>query len=279
MDPWPLTWRQRLEAWIESPGPANFIIGLIVVNAILLGVETSAAAMAVAGEWLILAEQLILALFVAELALKLIAKGLRFFRSGWNLFDFLIVAIALVPAAGPFQILRALRILRLLRLIGRIPRLRNVIEALLQSLPGIGWVAVLLIMIFYIFAVMGTQLFGGDFPDRFGSVGASMYSLFQVMTLESWSEEIARPVMSAYPFAWLYFIVFILLSSFTMLNLFIGIIVSTMQSMHMAEEESRRTERETLAHDERLETLREVRALRAEVAALKERLGSLGTDR
>ena len=254
-------WRARLAGWVESPPVQNAIVGLIVVNAVTLGIETSETAMAVAGGALRLVEQLILAVFVVEIVVKLLAHGLRFFRSGWNVFDFSIVAIALVPASGPFAILRALRILRVLRLLGKIPRLRKLIESMLRALPSIGWIVFLLLMVFYIFGVMGTQLFGDTFPRFFGTLGRTLYTLFQVMTLESWSMGVARPIMETYPLAALYFVTFILITTFTVLNLFIGIIVSTMQEGVHADDVAQRDQIEQRAHAERAEMLRMIREL------------------
>ncbi len=235
--------RGRIEEWVESPVPRNFIIGLIIINAVILGVETSDKVMSTgAGFWLLLANKLILGVFVVEIALKLFAMGPRFFRSGWNVFDFFVVGISLVPATGPLEILRALRVLRILRLLSQVPRLRQIIESLLRALPGIGWTALLLILVFYVFAVMGTELFKDDFPQWFGNLGASLFSLFQIMTLESWSTGIARPVMETQPLAWLFFVPFILISSFMVLNLFIAIIVTATQSIHADEEELARQE-------------------------------------
>ncbi len=229
-------WRRQLGLWVEGPSFTRFIIALIVINAVILGLETSPAIMDVAGTALIVANKTILAVFVVEIALKLIAFGPRFFRSGWNLFDFFIVSIALVPAAGPFEILRALRILRVLRLLSQIPKLRAIIEALLRAMPGIGWTALLLVLVFYIFAVMGTMLFREEFPQYWGNLGLSLFSLFQIMTLESWSTGVARPMMEVYPLIWVYFVPFILISSFMVLNLFIAIIVTATQSIHHDEE-------------------------------------------
>src|SRR5690606_25713114 len=161
---------------------------------------------------------------------KLLVRGLRFFRDPWNLFDFVVVAIALVPASGPLTILRALRILRVLRLITIIPSLKRVVGALLGALPGMSSIVLLLVLIFYVGAVMATKLFGDTFPEWFGSLTASIYTLFQIMTLDSWSSGMVRPIMNAYPYAWVFFIPFILITTFTALNLFIGVVVSAMQS-------------------------------------------------
>ncbi len=247
--------RQAAGRWIESPLPHNTIIVLIVLNAILLGLATSQNIMGVAGGWILAVEALIVGVFALEIAIKLFAWGPRFFRSGWNLFDFVIVGIALVPSAGPLSILRSLRILRVLRLLSTVRRLRLLVEALISAIPSIGWIVFLLGLVFYIFGVMGTELFAAQFPAWFGTLGRSMYTLFQVMTLESWSMGIARPVMEVYPFAWLYFVSFILVTAFTILNLFIGIIVNTMQAAHWEEEDDRRAETEAKAHREREEIL------------------------
>lgn len=235
-------WRERLGDRVEGVPFTRFIITLIIINAIILGLETSPAVMDVAGTFLLTANAAILGVFVVEIVLKMIAFGPRFFRSGWNIFDFLVVSISLVPAAGPLEILRALRILRVLRLLSQVPRLRAIIESLLRALPGIGWTALLLVLVFYIFAVMGTMLFGERFPEYWGSLGKSLFSLFQIMTLESWSSAIARPMLDAYPWIWLYFVPFILISSFMVLNLFIAIIVTATQSIHADEEEIKRRE-------------------------------------
>ena len=262
-------WRQRLTVWLESSLFGNSITALILLNAIILGVETSAVAQERAGQWLTLVNQVILVAFTAEIALKLVAFGPRFFRSGWNVFDFLIVAISLTPASGPLAILRSLRILRVLRLLSSVKRLRMLVESLMQALPGIGWTAALLLMMFYIFAVMGTELFGEALPQWFGTLGASIYSLFQIMTLESWSMGIARPVMEVYPMAWIFFVPFILISSFMVLNLFIAIIVSATQEVHESEQRAEREANNLVAHDERQEMLDLMRTMHAKIVALE----------
>lgn len=264
--------RARAGVWIESRPVQQVIIVLIVLNAVILGMETSPAFMDQMGPILIGADQAILAVFVFEIAVKLYAFGLGFFRRAWNNFDFIVVGIALVPASGPLAVLRALRILRVLRMISMVPRLRFVVEALLHAIPGIASIAALMLLVFYVFAVMATTLFGGQFPAWFGSIGASMYTLFQVMTLESWSMGIVRPVMELFPFAWLYFIPFILIATFTMLNLFIAIIVDTMQTMHHVEHEEEREHIEEVVHQDTDALGRELRSLREEMAQLRQAL-------
>ncbi len=189
-----------------------------------------------------------------EIALKLVAHGARFFRSGWNVFDFLIVGIALMPATHGLSVLRALRILRVLRVISAAPRLRRVVEGFVTALPGMGSVFLLMGIIFYIGAVMATKLFGASFPECFGTLGASFYSLFQIMTLESWSMGIVRPVMDVYPYAWLFFVPFIMVTTFAVVNLLVGLIVNSMQDAH-AEESNAATD---AYRDEVLDRLRKI---------------------
>jgi len=262
--------RQQVGAWIEHPRQQSFIIGLIVVNAITLGLETVPAIHHNAGAYLHILDQAILAVFVLEIVIKLYATGWRFFTNGWNIFDFLIVGIALVPAASALSILRTLRIFRVLRLINKIPRLRLIVEAMLHAIPSIGWLSLMLILIFYIFAVIGTMLFGASFPEWFGGLGPTSYTLFQVMTLESWSMGIARPVIAVYPYAPLFFIPFILIATYTMLNLFIAVVVSTMQSIGVESVYVESTATENSASNENI--LLEVRLLREEIARLESRL-------
>ena len=235
---------------------------VIVVNAIVLGLETWPAAMASFGDALWLIDRVCLAIFVAELAIKLVVYHRRFFADGWNIFDFVVVGVALVPAGEGLSVLRALRILRVLRLLSVMPRLRQVVQGLFAAIPAMGSVIVLLTLVFYVSAVMATKLFGAAFPDWFGSVGESLYSLFQIMTLESWSMGIVRPVMTQFPYAWAFFVPFILVTSFIVLNLFIAIIVNAMQ--HAADEQ---------AAEQRADLATELTHLREDIAALREELG------
>ncbi|PUB17618.1 ion transporter [Yoonia sediminilitoris] len=230
-----MTLRTRTAAFLESSTVAAVIIGVIIFNAILLGLETSDAIMDKFGPLILLLDNACLAFFVAELVVKLFAYGLRFFRSGWNIFDLAIVGIALVPASGAFSVLRALRILRVLRLVSVAPSLRRVVEGFVTALPGMLSVFVLMAIIFYIGAVMATKLFGAAFPDWFGTLGRSGYTLFQIMTLESWSMGIVRPVMDTYTYAWLFFVPFIMVTTFAVVNLLVGLIVNSMQDAHAEE--------------------------------------------
>jgi len=248
------TTRQILADWLDRPRIRQFIIGVIIFNAILLDLETSPEVMGTAGTIILTLDWICLAIFVIEIALKLVAHGARFFRSGWNVFDFLIVGIALMPATHGLSVLRALRILRVLRVISAAPRLRRVVEGFVTALPGMGSVFLLMGIIFYIGAVMATKLFGASFPEWFGTLGASFYSLFQIMTLESWSMGIVRPVMDVYPYAWLFFVPFIMVTTFAVVNLLVGLIVNSMQDAH-AEESNAATD---AYRDEVLDRLRKI---------------------
>tara|TARA_R110002124_G_scaffold127631_2_gene287780 strand:- start:1904 stop:2767 length:864 start_codon:yes stop_codon:yes gene_type:complete len=273
---------KRLKQLVTSPRTEQFILALIVFNAITLGLETSPWVMARFGPGLELIDKVVLAIFVMEIVARIAVHRTDFFKDPWSLFDFSVVALALMPAAGAFSVLRALRILRVLRMITLVPSLRRVVGALISALPGMGSITLLLGLIFYVASVMATKLFGADFPQWFGSIPASAYSLFQIMTLESWSMGIVRPVMEVHPYAWLFFVPFILCTTFTMLNLFIGIVVNAMQSEH---EEEAKAERHKLEEDlrEASEQRRQVHdeeaadmaALRGEIAELRRVIGDL----
>lgn len=223
--------RLRLAVWVESKLIQRIIISVILINGLVLGLETSEGIMDRFGGFLEVLDKLCLLVFVGELSIKLFAYRLHFWRSGWNWFDFSVVAVALMPGVGPWAVLRSLRILRVLRLLTVLPQLRKVVAAFIHAIPGLSGVIIVMAVFFYTMGVLATNLFGSEFPQWFGSLGASLFSLFQVMTLESWSMGIVRPVMEVYPWAWLFFVPFIIIATFTILNLFIGIIVSTMQEL------------------------------------------------
>ncbi|MDJ0709024.1 MAG: ion transporter [Woeseiaceae bacterium] len=257
-----------LREFVESRAFQYFVTAVIIVNAITLGLETSPTMMGLAGPVLHVIDSAALWIFTIELLLKLGVYRLRFFRDGWNLFDFTIVTIAWIPAAGPLAVLRALRIMRVLRLVSVVPSMRKVVGALINALPGMGSIVLVLLLVYYIAAVMATSLFGSAFPDWFGNIGASMFSLFQIMTLESWSMGIVRPVMDVYPHAWTFFVPFIVLTSFTVLNLFIALIVN---SMHLLNAETSDEIHETaeIAHDEREVLAKKIDDLAAEIKKLR----------
>lgn len=255
----------RARAMIESRAWEIIITALIVVNAIVLGLFTSKSIMAASGDIITKIDEIILGIFVVEILIRMIAYGRRFWTDPWSLFDVIVVGISLVPASGNLSILRAFRVLRALRLISAVDSVRNVVSGLLRALPGMGSIVVLLILVCYVFAVMGTTLYGTRFPELFGTLGSSTYTLFQVMTLDGWSAEVVRPVMTIYPNSWVYFFTYILVTSFTVLNLFIGIIVEAMQSQH----DTRRREEQVWEAREFDEVIDEIRSLRAEIQVLK----------
>lgn len=225
--------RRKVAAFVEDRRFTGTIIALILLNALTLGMETSEAIMARWGMILNVIDLTILIIFTIEIGLKLFAYGLPFFKRGWNNFDFLIVAISWVPAAGGFAILRSLRIFRVLRLFSVVPAMQRVINALGHAIPGMLAVLGVLLIIFYVSAVLATKLFGvhpsSEMQMLFGSLGASSYTLFQLMTLEGWSEDIVKPTLQHFPWAMAFFLPYIVVTSFAVLNLFIGIIVDALQ--------------------------------------------------
>lgn len=258
--------QQPWYAIVLSKRVQKFIFCVILINAITLGMETSPALVASFGPVLEVLDHIALGIFVAELALKIAALRGQFIRDAWNIFDFLVVAISFVPAVGWLSVLRSMRVLRVLRLVSGIPRLRIIVQSLLLSLPSIGWISLLMLVLFYTFAVMATNLFGATFPEWFGSLGATFFTLFQMMTLESWAMGIARPVMEAFPHAYLFFVPFVLLSAFIVLNVFIAIIVGSMDDAKESDVETKAeaTNDRTLLHAE----LRALRAQMEKVEAL-----------
>lgn len=264
-----MSWSGQLAWFINHPKVQNGIVILILLNAILLGVETWQWAMESIGWWVLVLDQIILTVFVIEITARLIVHRLEFWKDPWSIFDFSVVVIALLPATGSFAVLRALRVLRVLRLLTTVPSMRKVVSALLKAIPGLGSIALLLLIIYYVFAVIATNLFGEAYPEWFGNIGQSLYTLFQIMTLESWSMGIARPVMENFPFAWAFFVPFILIATFTMLNLFIAIIVNAIQDYSEAEHkdtiEHVTNVRDVITHD----LHQEVKALRSEISELK----------
>jgi len=265
-------WQGQLRSFIDRPATQRTILALILLNALILGLETSPALMAAYGPLLLVLDQAILGVFVVEIAARLLVHRWAFFRDPWSVFDFVVVGIALVPATGQLAVLRALRVLRVLRILTIVPSMRRVVGALLSAIPGLSSIALVLLLIYYVFAVIATNLFAATYPEWFGDIGRSLYTLFQIMTLESWSMGIARPVMANFPYAWAFFVPFILIATFTMLNLFVAIIVSAMQTYEehdprgtVAVVEQARDHIETDLHAE-------VRALREAIAALRQEL-------
>ncbi len=261
---------------VEGPICVAIITGLILLNAVTLGLETDKSIMASFGGLLVTLDYAILVVFTVELAVKFFAYRLDFFRSGWNIFDLLIVCISWMPSSGPFAILRALRILRILRLLSVVPQLRRVISAIGHSIPGMLSVIGVLSIVFYVSAVLSTKIFGQhsdpNMQEWFGTVGASAYTLFQIMTLESWSMGIVRPTMELFPYAWVFFVPFIVITSFAVLNLFIGIIVDAMQTSHEGPREEDRTDIKQFTQDEVESLHRRLDELQRTIGQLNDKL-------
>ena len=260
---------QKLKSMIESRLFNGFIMTLIVLNAITLSLETSPSIMAEVGSALLVFDKMVLAVFVAELLAKLVVYRAAFFRSGWNLFDLAVVAIALVPASGPLAVLRALRVLRVLRLISLLPQMRRVVEALVHSLPGMASISMLMGVVFFVGSVIATKLFGAAHPAYFGTLGDSLFTLFAIMTLEGWAD-IAREVQATHPQAYLFFIPFIVISVFAVLNLFIAVLTNSMQEMQKEELQAE----EQIASRHQQELMAEIERLRLEMRDLRSALAS-----
>lgn len=262
------TFRDRLCAFVDGTRFNNVIIAVIVMNAIVLGMQTSDTLVAGYGRLLDIIDNVFLIIFVVELGVRMIAYGVGFVKRPWSMFDLVVVSIAMMPGAEAFSVMRALRILRALRLVSQVPTMRVVVEALLKSLPGLGSTAVLLMLIFYVSGVMATVLFKAEFPEFFGTLGGSIYSLFQVMTLESWSMGIVRPVMQEFPYAWVFFVPFVILTSILVLNLVVAVVVDSMQSAKesIANADAKQSGTDIVT----LETLQaEIRGLRQEIKGLR----------
>lgn len=260
--------REQVYDLVESKRFQAFIIVVIILNAVTLGLETSQKLAAEGHHFLHYCDRVALGIFVVELAMRLYAHGWKFFKDPWSVFDLLVVGIALVPATGPFSVLRALRVLRVLRLMSVVPAMRRVVGALLAAVPGLASIAALLFLIIYVAGVIATQMFrhipGGHFDD----LGSSLFTLFQIMTGEGWPE-IARAVMQQEPVAWIFFVIYIIISTFAALNLFIAVIVNGMErgvAQEMVEAEQQHAADQ--AESDRM-LLEEIRALRAEVAAMR----------
>ena len=250
--------RERVRSLIEDPRFDRVITVVIVANAVTFGLETSPAIVARFGALIAVVDRAALGVFVVELMMRLFVYRTRFFSDPWRVFDFAVVGLALLPASGAFGILRALRVLRVLRLVSMVPSMRGVVGALLAALPGMASIIGLMALVLYLSAVIATKLFGEIAPEFFGSLGASLFTLFQVMTVEGWPD-IARRVMTRSPHAWVFFVTYLLVATFMVLNLFIAVVVNAMQSQ-LGEE---------LKAEEKVHTqliLDEVRALRSELA-------------
>lgn len=220
--------RKNLRKFFDTKIYAFGISLIIVINAITLGLETSAYFRINAGLILNVIDEICLGIFALELFLRIFAFGFGFFidknQKGWNLFDFIIIALSIF-GISEMSVLRSLRIFRVLRLVSVLPQMRLITEAMLHTLPSLVSILALILVFFYMYGVLCVNLFGGAFPQFFGTLGISFYTLFQIMTLDSWSSNIALPIIKVYPYAWIVFISFILIISYVVLNLIVGVVV------------------------------------------------------
>jgi voltage-gated sodium channel len=225
--------REKITKFIENIWTQRFILFVIVFNSIILGMMTNPVLMKDFGNIMNLLCNICVWIFTIEISIKLYVYKKEFFKDPWNIFDFCIVAVSWIPTGGvfsSFRVFRILRTLRALRLITQLERLRIIVQAIIDSIPNVSWASVLLLIIFYIFAIMGTTLYGTDFPVEFGTLGKSMFTLFQIMTLEAWAD-IARDVMAEFPLSWFYFVSFILVSSFIVMNVIVGVVVNAISDI------------------------------------------------
>jgi len=243
----------------------NFIIAIIILNGITMGMETSKDIMNSIGGFIHIFDKVVISIFTIEIIMRIYVHRVSFFKDGWSLFDFFIVAISLVPSSAGFEILRILRVLRLFRLVTVVPQMRKIVLALVSVIPGMASIAGLLTLLFYIFAIMATQLYAESFPQWFGSLSESFYTLFQIMTLESWSMGIVRPIMEVHPYAWVFFVPFIFIVTFIMINLIIAIVVDAMNEIKDSESETLVGE----IHTSEDNTKVELSQLRTEIQELK----------
>jgi voltage-gated sodium channel len=276
-----MTIARSAERLVESKPFRAFILVVILLAGVLAGLETSATLRARYGAPLRTLDAIVIGIFVVEIALKLVARGrrpLEFFRDGWNVFDFLVVALCLLPVGGPFAaVLRLARVLRLLRLFTALPKLQLLVGGLLKSLSSMGYVSLLLALLFYIYAVAGVHWFGQADEADFRTLPAALVTLCRVVTLDDWGDIFNRVIEHAPPFkVAVYFISFILFGTMIILNLFIGIILNSMSEMH-AEIEARDrarhvAERGAATVEDELRLLeRQARELQEQLAALRRR--------
>ncbi|OLT27004.1 ion transport family protein [Nocardiopsis sp. CNR-923] len=253
---------------VESRWFGNLMLLLILANAVVLGWATYGG---FALPYLLLVERVFIGVFVIELALKVYAWRGQYFRRAWNWFDFLVVVVSVIPATGPFSVLRVLRVLRILRIISAVPQMRMIITALFRSAPGMGTVIGLLLVIIYSAAVLGHQLFGENVPEYFGDLGTTLYTLFLVMTTENWPD-VADAVAAHHPMGWMFFVLYIVLTTFIILNLVIGVIVTSMEQ---------EVDRSMWAEDQELEEIQHQAVMDrlAELSQQVERLERLVRER
>ncbi|RNL82861.1 ion transporter [Halostreptopolyspora alba] len=260
--------RARVSRAVDSQWFQHTVVAVILLNAITLGLESYEREIPGIQDRLALAEHVFVTAFVVELVLRIYAGGTAFFRGPWNWFDLIVVSVTLVPASSESAVLRLLRTLRILRLVSVLPTMRHVVSALFRSLPGMGTVIGLLLVIIYTAAIMGQRLFDEIAPEYFGDVGTSLYTLFMVLTTEDWPD-VADAVMAQEPMAWIFFVVYMVVSAFIALNLVIGVIVTAME--HEVNQQ-RWADDQELELEQHREVVNRLGALTAQVEQLSEQV-------
>ena len=227
-----LTKQQQLAKLVSTPLFERAIIGLILLNAIILGLETDSTLVENVGSWFELGHQLILVAFIIEAVLKISAVAPRlklYFGNGWNLFDFSVILLSLLPATGELAMAaRLARLLRVLRLVSAIPELRLIVATLIRSIPSMGNIMLLMSIIFYIYAIAGYQLFHLNDPQHWGTLGLSLLTLFRIVTLEDWTD-LMYTAMESKPWSWIYFVSFVVMGTFVIINLFIAVVLNNLE--------------------------------------------------
>jgi voltage-gated sodium channel len=262
----PQPWhRERVRALVEGRRFQGFIISVILLNAILIGLEETPAAMGSSGDLITTLSWITVAVFVVEIALRLYAHGLSFFRDAWSLFDLFVVIIALIPASGAFSVFRILRVLRIMRLLSTVRSMRMVVGALIATIPGMASIGALMIIVLYIGSIIATQLYGHTDPEQFGTLLKSMLSMFQVLTGDDWANVI-RDTTDRHPTSWIFFICFIVIATYIVLNLFVAVAVEALE--RKSDEMPDGQNREELL-------LQEVRQLSQQISLMRDQLDSL----
>lgn len=226
--------KEKWKRFIENKYVTNFILAVIIYNSLALGLLTYPEVRNNFEPYLSWSCVVCVVIFTIEIFIKLYVYGKDFFKDGWNNFDFILVAMSWIPTGGAFSSFRAFRVfraLRALRLVTHLKKLQIIIEAIIEAIPNVIWASILLVLIFYIFSIIGVTTFSQDYPEWFGTIGKSMFTLFQITTLEGWPD-IAREVMSKFPLSCVYFISFILMSTFIVINVIVGVIVDAISEIN-----------------------------------------------
>lgn len=271
---------EKLKKFVESTVFQTVILGVIILNTVLLGLQTVPLLNEVCGTVLKIADYVCLGIFIVEMLLKLVVYRFGYFKDGWNWFDFIIILTSLFSNLAVlsafrvfrvFRVFRSLKALRSMRMVSSLKHLRVIILAIGRSVPSIAWTGLLLMLIYYIFSIIGVTMFVSTFPEWFGDIGKAMYTLFQVMTLESWSMGISRPVMEVFPYAWVYFVPFVLICSFIVMNVVVGIVINSISEVTAIQKD----EESGGASANSPDTLETGEKIHLEIAQVREHLAAL----